>query len=140
METRAQKQVGTSQSASDLGIVILGAKAGGGYAAFPMSADGLSLQTTSSVPGTLESGTDVTGQDTYATVLTPSEAKTHIMITNEGANAAIVSLDAGVTNTISKVPGGFVMVVDSISVTTAAIQAKNFSAGQNYTNLTISVW
>lgn len=86
-----------------------------------------------------ESGTDATGADTYATVLTPSTTFSRIMMINEGSNPAVVSIDNGVTDTFKRIPGGSVIVHDGVAITTANIQAKNASAGNNYTNLTITV-
>ena len=140
MDSRAIKQVGGATGAGDLGVIIMGKLTGGTYGPLPIAADGLSLATTPSTAGTMESGTDSVGQNAYATVITPTAAKKHLMIINEGPNAAIVSIDGGVTDTIAKMPGGFVTSLDDVSITTAAIQAKNFLAGANYTLLTVYVW
>lgn len=90
--------------------------------------------------GTPESGTDATGADTYATVLTPSTTFSHIMIVNEGVNPATVSLDGGATDHFIRIPGQSVQAFDAVTITAVAIQAKNANAGNNYTNLTIIVW
>lgn len=87
-----------------------------------------------------ESGTDATGQDAFATILTPTQVFGHLMIVNEGANAAVVSLDGGTTDDIIRVAGQSVLAFDDIAITTAAIQAKNAGAGENYSDLTIIVW
>ena len=86
-----------------------------------------------------ESGTDDVGADTYATILTPSTTFSHIMIINEGGNTAVVSIDGGSTETFKRIPTG-VLAFDGVAITATAIQAKNASSGENYTNLTIIVW
>jgi hypothetical protein len=87
-----------------------------------------------------ESGTDAVGADAYATVLTPSTAFSNIMISNEGSNPATVSIDAGTTDNFIRIPGNCVQTFEGITITAVAIQAKNASAGNNYSNLTITVW
>jgi hypothetical protein len=83
---------------------------------------------------------DDTGQDAYATVKTPAANASHILISLTGANAAIVSLDAGVTDHIF-VPGSTVIALDNLTITSGvAIQAKNAVGGSNYTGLSISIW
>jgi len=89
---------------------------------------------------TPESGTDTTGADAYATVLTPSTTFEHIMITNEGSNPVTVSIDGGTSDTFIRVPGLSLQAYDGVAITATAIQAKNASAGDNYTDLTITVW
>ena len=85
-------------------------------------------------------GVDATGADGYATVLTVSGAKTHIAIQNTGTHPAIISLNSGTTDHFY-IPGGVSAVFDNIAIADAAtIQAKNGSAGNNYTGLYISVW
>lgn len=87
-----------------------------------------------------ESGTDAVGADTYATILTPSTVFEHILISNEGANPATVSLDAGTTDHFIRIPGGAVEAFDDIEIPATAIQGKNGSAGNNYADLSITVW
>ena len=83
---------------------------------------------------------DATGEDTYATVKTPSAAASHIIIVLTGANPAIISLDAGVTDHIF-VPGASVLALDQVAISSGvAIQAKNGTGGSNYTGLNISIW
>lgn len=85
-------------------------------------------------------GSDATGADTYATVVTPSAAATHIKITNEGVFPAIISLNAGATDHIF-ISGQSEVVLDAVTITNAvAIQAKNGTAGSNYTGLYITIW
>jgi len=91
--------------------------------------------------GAPESAIDATGQDAYATIITPSRACSHILISNEGANSVTISLDAGTTDNIIKVAAASIVALDGASITAAvAIQAKNQSAGNNYTDLTITIW
>ncbi len=103
-------------------------------------ASGGSLEISSLPTATPESGTDAVGEDTYATVVTPSTTFEHIMITNEGTNPATVSLDAGITDHFIRVPGASIQAFDGVAVTATAIQAKNASGGNNYANLTVTVW
>jgi len=85
-------------------------------------------------------GTDATGTDAYATVVTSVAAASHIMIVLQGSNDAIVSIDAGTTDSIP-VPAGSIVVLDNVTIAaTTAIQAKNASAGNNYTNLDLTIW
>jgi len=87
-----------------------------------------------------ESGTDAVGADTYATILTPSKAFNHILITNQGTEAAIISTDGGTSDNLGRVEGGSIEAYDDYAITTAAIQAKNADAGQNYVNVSVKVW
>lgn len=85
-------------------------------------------------------GTDATGQDTYATILTPASAASHLYVSLEGSNAAIISLDGGVTDHFT-IQAGTVNMFDAITISASVnIQAKNRTGGSNYTNLNISVW
>lgn len=85
-------------------------------------------------------GVDATGQDAYATVKNPTADATHIFINNKGANGCIISLDGGVTDHFT-IQGGAIITLDSIAINNGvAIQAKNETAGQNYSDLTITIW
>lgn len=85
-------------------------------------------------------GADATGQDAYATVKTPTANATNILVSLTGANAAIISLDAGTTDHFT-VPGGSLITLARVTITSAvAIQAKNATGGSNYTGLSISIW
>jgi len=85
-------------------------------------------------------GTDTTGADGYATVLTPARNGGHLLVFNNGPNGATISIDAGTTDHF-KIPGGTGAVLDSIQILSGiAIQAKNTSAGNNYTSLDIAIW
>ncbi|MCK5603460.1 hypothetical protein KAR91_16365 [Candidatus Pacearchaeota archaeon] len=93
--------------------------------------------------GTSEAGQsvlDADGQDAYVTVLTPTKAYSHILVSNAGSFDAVVSLDAGATDGIAHVPAGSVLAFDDRAITTAAIQAKNYVGGSNFTLLAITVW
>lgn len=84
-------------------------------------------------------GVDATGQDAYATVKTPSANATHILASC-GSFGAIISLDAGTTDHFTVQPNMSV-ILDAVTITSGvAIQAKNLSAGLNYTNLSVSIW
>ena len=81
-----------------------------------------------------------TGVDTYATVITPSQDKAHLLVYNSGSNPVILSLDAGTTDHFY-IPGQASLVFDNIRITEdVEIQAKNGSAGNNFTNLYLSIW
>lgn len=86
-------------------------------------------------------GTDATGADAYATVITTgATAPTHVEITLQGSNDAIISLDAGVTDHIY-IPANSIVTRDNISIgASTAIQAKNAVGGSNYSTLSIAVW
>lgn len=85
-------------------------------------------------------GRDTTGQDAYATILTPSRNCKHIAIILEGANDAIVSIDAGTTDHLYLTANTALAFDDYLISSGVAIQAKNASAGNNYENLTIFIW
>lgn len=88
----------------------------------------------------LAQGTDATGQDGYATILTPASACTHLYISLEGSNAAIISLDNGVTDHFT-VQAGSILLFDGLTISASVnIQAKNRTGGSNYTNLNMSAW
>ena len=108
----------------------------------------LTAGTTSLVVGTVEIkadaaqayGLDATCQDDYATILTTTAERHHISISLEGANGAIISFDGGTSDNL-RVPANSCIVLDDVLIATStAIQAKNASAGNNYTNLAITVW
>jgi len=81
-----------------------------------------------------------TGANTYATVITPSEDKAHLLVYNSGSNPVILSLDAGTTDHFY-IPGQTSLVFDNIRITEdVAIQAKNGETDSNFTNLYISIW
>ena len=85
-------------------------------------------------------GVDTTGADTYATIVTPSADATHIYISNEGSNPAIISVDDGTTDQFY-VQGNSLAVFDDVEILDSVdIQAKNGNAGNNYTNLRITIW
>ena len=85
-------------------------------------------------------GIDTTGADTYATIVTASAARTRILITLQGANDAIVSVDGGTTDHIY-IPAGSVISLDNLAIANGvAVQAKNASAGNNYSNLSVTIW
>lgn len=85
-------------------------------------------------------GLDATGADTYATVKTAGALATHILVVNKGANGAIISLDGGTTDHFT-VLGGTSLGLDAVTIAAGVnIQAKNETAGANYTNLYVSIW
>lgn len=85
-------------------------------------------------------GTDATGQDAYATILTSVAAATHISASLEGTDNAIISVDAGTTDHIL-VPANSIVTLDGLAIAaTTAVQAKNAAASMDYTNLNITIW
>lgn len=85
-------------------------------------------------------GSDATGQDTFATIVTPSANASHVAIFNAGPYSVTISLDAGTTNHLI-IPGSASVVVDDVTIVSGTdIQAKNTTAGLNYSNLSISIW
>ena len=132
--------IGTSQVSVIGGVYTTDEVDAGDQGALSMTVD-RKLRTechnTTAVP---ESAIDTTGADAYATVLTPSTTFSKIMISNEGSNPATVSIDAGTTDNFIRIPGNCVQTFEGITITAVAIQAKNANAGNNYSNLTITVW
>lgn len=85
-------------------------------------------------------GVDATGQDAYATVLTVSGAKNHLFVQNTGTHPTILSLNSGTTDHLF-IAGNTAAMFDNIAIADAAtIQAKNGTAGSNYTGLYLSIW
>jgi sporulation protein YlmC with PRC-barrel domain len=85
-------------------------------------------------------GEDATGQDAYATVLTTTTAKSHMHVSLAGSNDAVISIDGGAADHFV-IPANSSHVFDNLLIAaTTNIQAKNKSAGNNYTNLRITVW
>lgn len=114
---------------------------------FSAVAETVSLEASSVIIGEVtpartvpESASDATGQDAYATVLTPSATFSRLIVVNGGGFPVTLSIDGGTTDTISRIEGGGTIALDGAAITTSSIQAKNASAGNNYTNLTVIVW
>lgn len=86
-------------------------------------------------------GIDAAGSDTYTTIVTPSVYDyNHMYVSVQGTNDAIISMDGGVTDHFY-IPAGTVILFDSLKMDDGvAIQAKNASAGSNYTSLAITIW
>jgi sporulation protein YlmC with PRC-barrel domain len=85
-------------------------------------------------------GVDLVGADTYTTIITAGLAATHIYISCEGAYDAIVSVNSGTTDHF-RIPANSAHVFDNVTIAAAAtVQGKNATAGQNYTNLTVTIW
>jgi len=144
-DARTIKQYGDPISSNTLGVVVLGEDPSGNAKPLATTSTGSSNTNIIEEGGvaivtTPESGTDDTGADTYATILTPSKSFTHIAIINEGTNPAVVSIDGGSTDTFVRIAGSSYQAFDQVAITATAIQAKNFTAGSNYTNLTVVVW
>lgn len=85
-------------------------------------------------------GYDATGQDAYATILTATAERHHLKIANYGANPVVISVDSGVTDAYYLTGGEVNMIDDLLIANGATVKAKNGSAGNNYTNLYISIW
>jgi len=85
-------------------------------------------------------GKDVAGADSYTTLVTASEAKSHIAISLQGTNDGIVSVDGGTTDSYY-IPAQSVHVFDGVLIASGAtIQGKNATGGSNYANLTVTIW
>jgi hypothetical protein len=81
-----------------------------------------------------------TGQDTYTTIITASGLKTNMFVSIGGANPAIISIDGGNTDHFY-IPANSAHVFSNILITNGTvIKAKNATAGQSYTNLSITLW
>lgn len=85
-------------------------------------------------------GYDATGADAYATVLTASADRQHLYAYNSGTHPAILSVDSGTTDHFT-IPGQTAFVFDDLMIDSGAtVQAKNATAGSNYTGLYVSIW
>lgn len=90
-------------------------------------------------------GRDTTGANTYATVITPAAGSEydHMIVSLIGSSyGAIISLDGGTTEFVD-VPANGAFAFDGLAsriTAGVAIQAKNLTAGSNYTNLSITLW
>jgi len=85
-------------------------------------------------------GIDTAGADTYTTVVTANAARTHMSVSLQGSNDAIVSIDGGTTDSFY-IPANSIHVFDNLNIANSAIiQGKNASGGNNYTNLAITIW
>ena len=86
-------------------------------------------------------GRDAAGADTYVTVIasaaTTERKYTHI-VASVSTYGATLSFDGGTTESVD-VPAGGGVGMDDVEIT-GAVQAKNETAGSNYTKLSISVW
>lgn len=84
-------------------------------------------------------GTDATGQDAYGTIVTAPARVCRNLFISVATKSAIISLDGGTTEHFLLPVGNWTFTGLAIA-SGAEIQAKNADAGQNYTDLTISVW
>ena len=109
-------------------------------AAYPANTALAAIQA-SAASGLPVKGTDATGANAYATVVTaPSRQCHHIKINNGFGGDVIVSLDGGTTDHFL-VESGEACVLSGLTIASGAtIQAKNSVPGNNYADLTISVW
>ena len=83
---------------------------------------------------------DVAGADAYASVVTAPARICHYVHASVGDNGAIISLDAGSTDHFA-LPANTERLFPGVIVGSGvAIHGKNLSAGNNYTNLRVSVW
>ena len=85
--------------------------------------------------------TDATGADAYATVVTGEAREYHHIIAILGSgHDAIISLNGGTGDHID-IEGGTTVTMDGLKTgSSPVVQAKNTSAGENYTNLRIMIW
>lgn len=100
----------------------------------------LEAVTSSGLPGALM--TDTTGADAYATLTngTSPARETHNVHVAVGDNGAIISLDGGTTDMFA-VPANVERFFGGLTLAASqTIQAKNLSAGNNFTNLYVSIW
>ena len=85
-------------------------------------------------------GSSTTGANTYATVITANANRTHLLVNNAGAKACIISVDGGTTDHLY-IPGGGIAIFDNLLIANGAtVKAKNGVAGENYTDLKITLW
>ncbi len=84
-------------------------------------------------------GSDATGANAYADVLvTPRPIRyLHVSV---AANGAIISLDSGVSDAFA-IPANTERLFPAQDIAEGVIiQGRNLTAGNNYTNLYVSVW
>ena len=85
-------------------------------------------------------GIDAAGTDAYTTVVTATADRHHIVISLQGANDAIVSLNSGTTEHFY-IPANTSWVFDDVLIANGAtVQGKNAVGGSNYTNLAITIY
>ena len=85
-------------------------------------------------------GTSATGADGYVTVVTAPARVCNFLHVAVGNNGAIISLDGGTTDHFA-IPANVERGFGGLEIASGAtINAKNLTAGSNYTNLYISVW
>jgi len=85
-------------------------------------------------------GIDAVGANSYTTVVTASSNATHMKVSLEGSNGAIISIDSGTTDGIY-IPANSAWVFDQVAIASGAtVQGKNATPGSNYTKLAITIW
>jgi len=85
-------------------------------------------------------GSDTTGANTYAAVVTAPDRECHYLHVAVADNGAIISLDGGVTDHFA-IPANTERLFPGLVIPAGAgIQGKNLVTSSNYTNLHISVW
>ena len=118
--------------------VNIAVSGGGGGIASDVNIDEVDGISSVQVQDTL--GTDAAGADAYATILTPSRAARHMYVKLEGANNATISLDGGTTDHYEITANSAAVFDDVLIASGVDIQAKNTSAGNNYTDLSITIY
>lgn len=85
--------------------------------------------------------TDAAGADAYASIGTsPAARQAHYMHVAVGNNGATISLDGGTTDHFT-VPANVERLFPGLKIPAGTdVQAKNKSAGNNYSDLVISIW
>ena len=93
----------------------------------------------SGLPAAFQTGAE--GADAYATVVTaPARVCHYALIQLDPGHDAIVSLDGGTTNHLF-IKANQIYALSGLAIGSGAnILGKNASAGNNYTNLRITVW
>jgi len=87
-----------------------------------------------------EYGTDATGANTYATLVSATSLPAGSIYAYCATNPAIVSFDNGTTDHLY-VPAGQSVQVNGVSIPTGAtIRAKNATADSNYASLVVNIW
>ncbi len=85
-------------------------------------------------------GADAAGADAHAAVVTAPARECHFLHVAVEDNGAIVSCDGGTTDHFAIPPNTSRLFSGLVIASGADIKGKNLSAGNNYTNLRISVW
>ena len=88
-----------------------------------------------------QSDSDALGQDTYATIINGTTNECYNMFMSCSTKPVALSLDGGTTTHFCSCKADIAHMFTGLVIPKGSvIQAKNCTAGQNYTALTLAVW